>query len=382
MRIMHLSDLHIGKTILEQTLIEDQKYILNQIIDIIKNEKVDTVVIAGDVYDRTVPSSEAVELLDYFLNVLIKKEKVKVLIISGNHDSKERLGFGSKIFEEEGLYIQTTYNGNIRKVELEDEYGTINFYMMPFIKPIDVKNYFDDEIENYDYAFQKIMEHESINIDERNMLIAHQFVTNLGKEPERCDSETLVIGGTENIDVSNFEKFDYVALGHIHGPQKVGRDTVRYSGTLLKYSFSEVFHNKSVPIIDFKEKGNLEYKLIPLKPIRDMRVIEGPLEELIKEENYKTGNVEDYIRAIITNEEPIYDAIGQIRKIYPNTLRVDINNSKTNMVFENNLTQIDNIKMKSEIELFDDFFKMQNNVNLNENQKEIIENIVSDIKNK
>jgi len=212
MKIMHLADLHIGKTILEQSLLEDQKYMLNQIINIIKNEKVDIVLIAGDVYDRTVPSSEAVELLDDFLNSLIKELKIKVFIISGNHDSKERLGFGNKIFEEEGLYIQTTYEGNIRKVTLEDEYGNLNIYMMPFIKPIEVSKYFEDEIEDYDEAFSKIMDKEEINKKERNIILSHQFVTNAGKEPDRCESETLSIGGTENIDVSHFDKFDYVAL--------------------------------------------------------------------------------------------------------------------------------------------------------------------------
>lgn len=212
MKLMHLADLHIGKTILEQSLLEDQEYMLNQILDIIEKEKVEAVLIAGDVYDRAVPSSEAVELLDSFLNSLVKKLKVKVFMISGNHDSKERLRFGSKIFENDGLFIQTTYDGEIRKVTLTDEFGNLNIYMMPFVKPADVKKYFNDELESYDEAFKKIMENENINETERNIIIAHQFVTNAGKEPDRCESETLIIGGTENIDVSNFDKFDYVAL--------------------------------------------------------------------------------------------------------------------------------------------------------------------------
>ena len=380
MRFLHLADLHIGKTILEQSLLEDQEYMLNQIIEIIKNEKIDCVLIAGDVYDRAVPSSEAVELLDTFLENLIKKIKVKVFIISGNHDSKERLGFGSKIFENDGLYIQTTYDGQIRKVELEDEFGPINIYMMPFVKPVDVKRFFEKEIESYDEAFTEIMANEKIDTKKRNIIMAHQFVTNAGVEPEKCDSETLVIGGTENIDVSHFDKFDYVALGHIHGPQKIKKETIRYSGTMLKYSFSEVFHNKSVPVIDFKDKKNLEYELVPLKPLRDMRVIEGPIEELLNEENYKGTNLHDYIRAIITNEEPVYDAIGQIRRVYPNTLRLDIKNSKTESNLENDFTKIDNIKQKSELELFDEFFKVQNNVSLSEEQKNIIQEIIDDIK--
>ncbi len=212
MKFMHLADLHIGKTILEQSLIEDQEYMLNQILKIIEEEKVEIVLIAGDIYDRIVPSSESVELLDSFLNNLIKGLKVKVFIISGNHDSKERLNFGSKIFENDGLYIQTTYDGKIRKVQLEDEFGKLNIYMMPFVKPVDVKQYFKKEIKSYDDAFKYIMENENINQKERNIILAHQFITNCGIEPEQCESETLIIGGTENIDVSYFDKFDYVAL--------------------------------------------------------------------------------------------------------------------------------------------------------------------------
>lgn len=380
MKFIHLSDLHIGKTILEQSLIEDQSYMLNQIIEIIKEEKIDAVLIAGDIYDRSVPSSEAVNLLDEFLNNLIKKIKVKVFIISGNHDSKERLNFGSRIFENDGLYIQTSYDGFIRNVSLEDEYGKLNIYMMPFVKPADVKNYFEEEINGYDDAFRKIMDKEDVNQKERNIILTHQFITAGNSEPEKCESETLVLGGTENVDISNFDKFDYVAIGHIHGPQRIGRDTARYSGTMLKYSFSEVNHKKSVVIIDFKEKENLEYKLVPLKPLRDMRVIEGPIEELLKEENYKGTNLEDFIRAIITNEEPVYDAIGQIRKIYPNTLRLDIKNSKSAQNLESDFTKIDNIKQKDELELFDEFFEFQNNVILNDNQKEIMRKIIDDVK--
>lgn len=380
MKILHLSDLHIGKTILEQSLIEDQEYMLNQIIEIIKKEKIEIVLIAGDVYDRSVPSSDAVNLLDEFLNNLIKKIKVKVFIISGNHDSKERLNFGSRIFENDGLYIQTSYEGYIRNVSLEDEFGKLNIYMMPFIKPADVKRFFEEEIDGYDDAFRKIMLKENVNQDERNIILTHQFITAGNSEPEKCESETLVLGGTENVDISNFDKFDYVAIGHIHGPQRIGRDTARYSGTMLKYSFSEVNHKKTVVVIDYKEKGNLNFKLVPLKPLRDMRVIEGPIEELIKEENYKGTNQNDFIRAIITNEEQVYDAIGQIRRIYPNTLRLDIKNSKSAQNLESDFTKIDNIKQKDELELFDEFFQFQNNVNLNEIQKEIMRKIINDVK--
>ena len=381
MKILHLADLHLGKILQEQSLIEDQEYMLKEIIKIIKNEDIGAVLISGDVYDRSVPPAEAVNLLDNFLKILIKELKIKVFIISGNHDSKDRLGFGSKIFEDEGLYIESKYNGNLRKIEIEDEYGKLNIYMLPFIKPVEVKQYFEDDLENnYNTAINKIIKKEKINKEERNIILVHQFVTSGTVEPERSESEVLTLGGIENVDVSNFDDFDYVAIGHVHRPQKIGRDTARYAGTMLKYSFSEINHNKTVPIIDFKEKGNIEINLKELAPIRDMREIKGPIEELLKKENYEKGNINDYIKAIITNEETVYDAIGQIRRIYPNTLKLEIRNSKTiNSVEEQNLN-LEKVKKKSELELFSDFYKSQNNVDLDENQKEIIKDIISEVK--
>lgn len=381
MKILHLADLHLGKILQEQSLIEDQEYMLKEIIKIIKNEDIGAVLISGDVYDRSVPPAEAVNLLDDFLKILIKELKIKVFIISGNHDSKDRLGFGSKIFEDEGLYIESKYNGNLRKIEIEDEYGKLNIYMLPFIKPVEVKQYFEDDLENnYNTAINKIIKKEKINKEERNIILVHQFVTAGTVEPERSESEVLTLGGIENVDVSNFDDFDYVAIGHVHRPQKIGRDTARYAGTMLKYSFSEINHNKTVPIIDFKEKGNIVINLKELAPIRDMREIKGPIEELLKKENYEKGNINDYIKAIITNEETVYDAIGQIRRIYPNTLKLEIRNSKTiNSVEEQNLN-LEKVKKKSELELFSDFYKSQNNVDLDENQKEIIKDIISEVK--
>ena len=381
MKILHLADLHLGKILQEQSLIEDQEYMLKEIIKIIKNEDIGAVLISGDVYDRSVPPAEAVNLLDNFLKILIKELKIKVFIISGNHDSKDRLGFGSKIFEDEGLYIESKYNGNLRKIEIEDEYGKLNIYMLPFIKPVEVKQYFEDDLENnYNTAINIIIKKEKINKEERNIILVHQFVTAGTVEPGRSESEVLTLGGIENVDVSNFDDFDYVAIGHVHRPQKIGRDTARYAGTMLKYSFSEINHNKTVPIIDIKEKSNIEINLKELAPIRDMREIKGPIEELLKKENYEKGNINDYIKAIITNEETVYDAIGQIRRIYPNTLKLEIRNSKTiNSVEEQNLN-LEKVKKKSELELFSDFYKSQNNVDLDENQKEIIKDIISEVK--
>ena len=377
MKILHLADLHIGKIIYEQSLLEDQEYMLKQIEKIIEKEKIEAVLISGDIYDRSIPPADAVEVLDKFLNNLIKILKVKVFIISGNHDSKERLNFGSKIFENDGLYIQTTYNGRIRKVELDEK---INIYMLPFIKPIELRQYFENEkIETYNDAIKNIIENEKLDKTKINILMAHQFITSGTTNPETCESETINVGGLDNVDASNFSEFDYVALGHIHGPQKIGEEKIRYSGTMLKYSFSEVNHHKSVVIIEIKN-GKVDFKLEPLIPLRDMRKIQGPIEELVKKENYEGTNQQDYIKAIITNEEAIYDAIGQIRKIYPNTLSLDILNSKS-YNSDMNIENFEKIKEKSEFELFNDFYEFQNSVRLDEEQSEIIKKVIEKTKN-
>lgn len=378
MKILHLADLHLGKVIQEQSLLEDQKYMLNEIIKKLQEENVETILISGDVYDRSIPQTDAIDLLDYFLNILIKDLKKQVFIISGNHDSKERLGFGNKIFENDGLFISSKYEGKIKKVELQDEYGKLNIYMLPFIKPIEVKKYFNDESLSYDETIKKIIEKEDIDESQRNIILTHQFVTAIGEQVERTESEVLTLGGTDNVDISNYNKFDYVAIGHVHRPQKIGRDTARYAGTMLKYSFSEVNHKKTMPILDFKEKGNIDIKLVELKPLRDMREIKGPIEKLI--ENYEEENANDYIRAIITNEEPVYDAIGQIRKIYPNVVKLEVQNSKILSNIEFKTENLQKVKSKSEVELFNEFYKFQNNIELNVEQKNLIQEVVKEIK--
>ena len=381
MRILHLADLHLCKILQEESLLEDQKYMLEEIIKKVQEENIEIILISGDIYDRSIPQTDAVDMLDYFLNKLIKDLKKQVFMISGNHDSKERLGFGNKIFENDGLYISSKYEGQIKNVELQDEYGKLNIYLLPFIKPVEVKKYFEDEILSYDETIKKIIEKENIDETQRNIILTHQFVTCIGEEVERTDFETISLGGIDNVDISNYDKFDYVAIGHVHRPQRIGRDTARYAGTMLKYSFSEVNHKKTIPIIDFKEKGNINIKLVELTPLRDMREIKGPIEELTKKENYKNTNTEDYIKAIITNEEPVYDAIGQIRKVYPNVLKLEIQNSKSS-VSQNDEKEkeLQNIKNKSEVELFNEFYKFQNYTELNDEQTQVIENIVKEIK--
>lgn len=378
MKILHLADLHIGKMIYEQSLLEDQKYMLQQIIEIVKQEKIGAVLIAGDIYDRSVPPGEAVEVLNDFLNTLIKQLKVKVFMIAGNHDSKERLNFGSRILENDGLYIQTNYEGKIRKVALSDQ---INVYLLPFLKPIEVRPYFPDEkIENYNDAMKCIMQNETIDSSKINLLVAHQFVTNCQNSPERCDSEVTPIGGIENVEASNFDGFDYVALGHIHGPQRIGKDTIRYAGTMLKYSFSEVNHHKSAVVITIDETAKqLDYALLPFRPLRDMRVLKGPIQELLKPENYQGTNTDDYIKAILTNPEAIYDAMGQMRKIYPHTLSLEIENCQTSFGQEE-WQKLEKIKKKSEFELFEDFYQFQNNRPLDEEQTKMVEDAIQKVK--
>ena len=374
MKLMHMADLHIGKVLSEQSLLEDQKYMLNEIIEIALEEKVDAILICGDIYDKSIPSTEAVDLLDEFLNRVIKKHHIKVFIISGNHDSKSRLNFGSKIFEDEGLYIETNYRGTLRKIELEDA----DIYMLPFIKPIEVRKYFEDEeIKTYEEAIKCILQRVKLNKDKKNILMAHQFVTYKDRFPERCDSETVNVGSIDNVDAKLFFNFDYVALGHIHGPQRIGKDTIRYSGTMLKYSFSEVHHNKSLIIIDTSSE-ELEMKSIPLKPLRDMREIRGPLSELLNPTNYVGTALEDYIFATITDEEPGYSPLTRLRSVYPNILKLEIRNSKTAATMSE-ICKIEKIKEKSPSKLFEEFYEYQNAVPPSEKVAKIIEGLFEEL---
>jgi len=375
---MHLADLHIGKIILEQSLIEDQKYILNQIIDIIVKNNIDVVLIAGDVYDKNIPNIDAVRLFSDFLSNLYKL-KVKVFVISGNHDSKDRLSFGNELFIDNGVYIEGIFCGKLKKFKLEDEYGSLNVYMLPFVKPADVRIFYpDDKIESYNDAVKCIIGNIELDKNARNIIMIHQFVTASGIEIERSDSENISLGGIDNIDVSIFNDFDYVAMGHIHRAQKLIKDTIRYSGSPLKYSFSEVGHHKSVPIIQFLEKGNIKLELVDLKPIRDMRVIRGKLENLLDNEIVSLSNKDDYISAVITDEDYIIDAIGKLKSVYKNILRIEYDNKRTDNFFENSCKVVD-FKKISEIDLFCDFYRMQNNIELDETKKKIIIDIINGI---
>jgi len=374
MKFMHLSDLHIGKRVNEYSMLEDQEYILNQIVEIMDDENPDGVIIAGDVYDKAVPSAEAIALFDDFL-VKLSKRDVDTFIISGNHDSPERIAFGGRIMEHSRIYVSPVYDGNIKPIELEDEYGKINVWMLPFIKPVHVRKFNEDtDIISYTDAIRVAISSLDINRQERNIMITHQFVTGA----ERTESEEISVGGTDNVDVSVFDVFDYTALGHLHRPQSCKSEKVRYSGTPLKYSFSEVKDKKSVTVATIKEKGMLEIKTIPLVPMRDMVEIKGKYDEIMLREFYRnTTYDEDYTHITLTDEEDIPDAIGKLRSVYHNLMKLDYDNLRTrNKAF---IGCADNIEKKSPFEHFSEFYEKQNNQLMNENQSEFMKKLIDEI---
>jgi len=372
MKLLHIADLHIGKHVNEFNIIEDQKYILEQILRITDEEKPDGILIAGDVYDKSQPSAEAVELLDEFLTQLTAFRQ-PIFIISGNHDSPERLSFGSRIMQKNGLHIVGLFDGVLQKVTLEDEHGIVNIYLLPFLKPAMVKSFFEQSIESYDEAAQAVISTAEINTQERNILLAHQFVVNGTQQPERSESESLSVGGMDNVDVSTFEIFDYVALGHLHRPQRVGRDTVHYAGSPLKYSFSEARHQKSATLLYLGVKGELSIHQLPLIPLHDLREIKGPIAELLRIGREEAERTEDYIHATLTDEEEIYDAIGQLRQVYPNLMALDFENSRTGQAVFSQIAASSDVAGKSPMDLFAAFYQMQNNNELTQEQIHVME---------
>lgn len=373
MKLIHLSDLHIGKRVNEFPMLEEQKYILDEILDIIDKEKADAILIAGDVYDKSVPPAEAVQLLDSFLSSLFER-KIPTYIISGNHDSAERLSFGSKLMDISNIHISGVYNGTVEPFTLSDEYGIVNIYMLPFIKPATVRRFFPEgSAETYTEAVACAIEEMKINTSERNVILSHQFVTGAS----RSDSEDISVGGLDNVDVCVFDGFDYVALGHIHHAQKMSRDTVRYCGTPLKYSFSEANDKKSVTIVNLFEKGRVELSTVPLKPLHDMREIKGKYEDLILKENYEGTNLYDYLHITLTNENEVPDAMSRLRVIYPNIMRLDYDNKRTrNQQFA---TSAQDVKKRSPFDLFAEFYEKQNNQPMSQLQIDFIKNLIEEI---
>lgn len=373
MKLIHLSDLHIGKRVNEVSMIEDQEYMLLQILKIIDDEKANAVLIAGDVYDKSVPSAEAVTLFDDFLCRLAKR-KVPVLIISGNHDSPERLAFGNRLMEESGIFISPVYDGSVSTFTLSDEYGDVDFWLLPFLKPAHVKRYFPDAgIESYTDAIRAAVEHMGIDTAVRNVLLTHQFVTGAAT----CESEEISVGGSDNVDASVFADFDYVALGHIHGPQNIGSNRIRYCGTPLKYSFSEEAHHKSVTVVNLGKKGDLELQLRPLTPRHDLRSIRGTFEELTSKSFYEGTATDDYLHIMLTNEEDVPEAIGKLRVIYPNLMKLSYDNTRTrtNQVIEG----AEDVQRKSPLELFDELYELQNNQPMSEEQRSFTQELIESI---
>lgn len=359
---MHLSDLHIGKRVNEFPMIKDQEYVFNEILGMIDSEHVDGVMIAGDVYDKSQPSAEAIKLFDDFLTRIAEK-KIPAFVISGNHDSAERVAYGGRLMKLSSVYLAPEFDGKLEPVVLNDAYGEIAFYLLPFIKPANVRGrYGDDEISTYNDAVKAVIDHTETDPGRRNVIISHQFVTGA----VASGSEDVSVGGVDNIDYHLFDAFDYAALGHIHGAQKVGRDTVRYGGTPLKYSFSEVSQKKAVTIVDIKEKGNVEISLIPLNPLHDMREIRGTYMELTARDYYKDTAVDDYLHVILTDEEEIPDVIGKLRSIYPNIMRVEYDNARTRS--SNSVAASREMLNKSPVELFGDLYKLQNNTEMTDEQ--------------
>lgn len=374
MKLLHLGDLHIGKTVNDFSMIKDQRYLLEQILGIITEQEADGVLIAGDVYDKSVPSEEAVNVLDSFL-CRLSELGVETFLISGNHDSDERLNFGSRLFVANGIHIAAKYQGTVVKKICRDSYGAVNVYLLPFVKASQVRHFYPEEtIENYEDAVRVALSRAEIDPSQRNVLVAHQFVAGRGKNPELGGSEgasVLHVGTVEKVGADLFDAFDYVALGHIHSPQQIGRDTVRYSGSPLKYSQSEVNNEKSVPIVTLGEKGDVTVELVPLKPLRDMRQLKGKMEQLLAPENIVSP--EDYIYVTLTDEEPVNDAMGIFQQHYPNTMKITYDNSHTRAVSQVDVTKV--TQEKSYTELVSEFYEMMYGCEISEEELRIMREV-------
>ena len=368
MKIFHTSDLHLGKRLYEYSLIEDQEYILDKIFEYAQKEKPDALIISGDVYDKSIPSIEAVVLFDNFIKK-IASLGVSLFIVSGNHDSGERLSFGASLMNQRGVYISEKYCGKTQCISLNDRYGRVNFYLLPFIKPQWVRQFFDNEILSYTDAVRCAVDTMEIDKDERNILITHQFVTGA----TRSDSEEITVGGTDNVDGEVFSDFDYVALGHLHSPQYVGKENIRYSGTPLKYSFSEERDNKSITVIDLYEKGNFKISTLPLIPIRDLVTVKDKYENLMTKGFYEGKSLtSDYVNIILTDEEEVVDAALKLRTVYKNFMHLEYKNSRSQNSGEILSPEREN---KTPLEFFNELFKMQNSKEMTPQQSQYFEEL-------
>lgn len=374
MKFLHLADLHLGKRVNGFSMLEDQAHILRQILAILDDEQPDGVLIAGDVYDKSVPSVEAVGLLDGFLTEL-RARGVPVLLISGNHDSPERLAFGGRVMDSCGIHISPVYDGALAPVTLQDAFGPVHVWMLPFVKPAHVRRWFPDaDIESYTDAMAEAVAHMDIDTAARNVLVTHQFVTG----GARSGSEELSVGGTDNVDSGVFAPFDYVALGHLHGAQHIGRETIRYAGSPLKYSFSEARQHKSVTVVTLGEKGNVQVRTAALTPLRELREIRGSYDELTARSFYEhTTYRSDYLHLILTDEQDVFDAMSRLRTIYPYLMTLDYDNARTRAA--GGMSVPAETERRTPLELFEALYQRQNHQPMSEVQREYIAQLMEQI---
>lgn len=373
MKLIHLSDLHLGKRLNEYSLIEDQDYILRRILTVIDEEQPDGVIIAGDVYDKAVPPIEAVRLFDDFL-VQLASRKLQVFVISGNHDSPERIAFGSRLMDASGIHLSPVYDGKITPVSMQDEFGIVDLYMLPFVKPAHVRCFTDQELNSYTAAIGHVISKMPLNTAHRNVLVTHQFVTGA----IRSESEEISVGGSDNVDAGVFEPFDYVALGHLHSPQNCDSDRIRYCGTPLKYSFSEAKDNKSVSVVELSEKGNVSVRTVGLIPLHDLVELKGTYDELTRRSFYEgTSWQEDYTRITLTDEEDIPDAVAKLRTVYHRLMRLDYDNRRTRANSE--IHAVTDVEVRSPLDLFADFYGLQNNQPMDPDQTGFMRDLIEQI---
>ena len=375
MKFFHLADLHLGKRLGEFDLIADQRFVLEQVVRAAGEREVDAVLLAGDLYDRPVPPAEAVELLDWFLTALTGRG-IAVLAISGNHDSPERLSFASDLLRRAGLYIAGEYAGAPARVTLEDAFGPVDFTLLPFVRPSTLTPFAGARPADTDAAVGLALEALPPDSARRNVLLAHQFVTAHGAMPQVCDSEIAPIGGAEQVDADRFAGYDYVALGHLHGPQRVGRAEVRYAGSPLKYSFSEALHHKSFPLVTLGAKGEaVSVELLPLAALHDLRELRGPLAALTAPEN--VTDPEDYLHITLTDEEELIDAVGRLRAVYPNLMKLDFDNRRTRA--SGGATAAKQVERRSLEALFCEFYEMMNGGPMSERQQSLFTGALREI---
>lgn len=374
MKFLHLADLHLGKRVNGFSMLEDQAHILRQILAILDDEQPDGVLIAGDVYDKSVPSVEAVGLLDGFLTEL-RARGVPVLLISGNHDSPERLAFGGRVMDSCGIHISPVYDGALAPVTLHDEFGPVHVWLLPFVKPAHVRRWFPDaDIESYTDSVAEAIAHMDIDTAARNVLVTHQFVTG----GARSGSEELSVGGTDNVDSGVFAPFDYVALGHLHGAQHIGRETIRYAGSPLKYSFSEARQHKSVTVVTLDEKGDVQVRTAALTPLRELREIRGSYDELTARSFYEhTTYRSDYLHLILTDEQDVFDAMSRLRTIYPYLMTLDYDNARTRAA--GGMSVPAETERRTPLELFEALYTRQNHRPMSEVQRAYIAQLMEQI---